>query len=105
MIYFNDSSDQSLKCSWAYKAAAIKWFESRTLIQQIKNEISSGLKKSIVDLGKFNQRGNNESRKNKNTGLSIYKYTAGHKESKLKLKDRSGRIKASLDAKGRVLGK
>ncbi len=92
--------------SWAYKTV-ITWFKNRALIQQIKNEIPNRLKKpnGDVDLGKFDQRGNNGSRKNKKTGWSIDKDTAEHKGSKWKLKDRIGRRKASLDENGKVLGK
>lgn len=59
-----------------------------------------------VNLGAFDQKvKGKKAYKNKKTGWTVEKDTAGHGGRKWKLKDKNGKRVASLDGKGRILSK
>lgn len=92
--------------SWAYNKV-VDYFSTKKEIEDAKDKIPSRLKdkNGEVDLGEFNQKVNGKTAYKEKGGWTIEKDTAGHKGSKWKLKDKSGKRVASLDANGKVVGK
>lgn len=96
--------------TWIYKKIK-KWVKQKKIekqeINNAKSKIPSRLKdkNGNVNLGLFNQNVRGGKSKKEKGGWSIDKDTAGHKGSKWKLKDKKNNRVASLDGKGRVVGK
>lgn len=92
--------------SWVYNKV-VDYFSTKKEIEDAKDKIPSRLKDNNgeVDLGKFDQKVNGKTAYKEKGGWTIEKDNAGHKGSKWKLKDKSGKRVASLDANGRVVGK
>ncbi|WHE07802.1 hypothetical protein PGH24_03365 [Thermoanaerobacterium thermosaccharolyticum] len=92
--------------TWLYNKV-VDWFETRTEIKEAKSKIPSRLKdkNGEVDLGKFNEKVKGRTAYREKGGWEIDRDYAGHRGSKWKLKDKSGKRIASLDENGRVVGK
>ena len=96
--------------TWLYKKIK-KWINKKNIEKQEINEAKSKIpsrlkdKNGNVNLGLFNQNVKGSKSKKEKGGWTIDKDTAGHKGSRWKLKDKKGNRTASLDGKGKVVGK
>lgn len=92
--------------TWLYNTI-VDWFVTRAEIKDAKSKIPSRIKdkNGEVDLGHFNNKVKGRTAYKEKGGWEIDKDYSGHKGSKWKLKDKSGKRVASLDEKGKVVGK
>lgn len=74
----------------------------KEVVDSIPKKLRDG---NILDLGRFNEKIKNMDAYKESGGWRIEKDRDGHKGSKWKLKNKSNKRVASLDDKGRVVGK